>query len=195
LAARLDRCGVIRSLVGAPDRHEAIMCMSGWPHASLAPLGGRPSIGAAVSRVAGPVDPSMPPFIGLAARTQHAPWSDPGTPGFLGIAHAPFKPSGEGMDNLRLKRTSVQTLNDPRRMLTGFDALRKELDTGRSLRAPDAMTHKAMGVLPSSKLVEALDLSREPEKVRERYGDGKPYKSQYDGATTVNDQSLLARRL
>src|SRR3954453_5930725 len=50
IAARMDKCVVIRSLVGAPDRHDAIMCQSGWPHASLAPLGGRPSIGSVLSR-------------------------------------------------------------------------------------------------------------------------------------------------
>ena len=50
-------------------------------------------------------------------------------------------------------------------------------------------------MLTSSKLLEALDLSRETDKVRARYGDGKPYKFQYDGAPTVNDQLLMARRL
>jgi uncharacterized protein (DUF1501 family) len=50
-------------------------------------------------------------------------------------------------------------------------------------------------VLTSSRLLEALDLSREPTKVRERYGDGKPYQFQFDGAPTVNEQLLVARRL
>ena len=49
--------------------------------------------------------------------------------------------------------------------------------------------------MTSSKLLEALDISREPQHVRERYGDGKPYQYQYDGAPTVNDQLLIARRL
>jgi uncharacterized protein (DUF1501 family) len=44
-------------------------------------------------------------------------------------------------------------------------------------------------------MLDALDLRCEPAKVRERYGDGKPYKYQYDGAPTCNDQLLLARRL
>jgi uncharacterized protein (DUF1501 family) len=44
-------------------------------------------------------------------------------------------------------------------------------------------------------LLEALDLARESEKVRGRYGDGRPYQYQYDGAPTVNDHLLLARRL
>src|SRR5262249_140043 len=158
-------------------------------------LGGRPSLGAAVSRVLGPVDPSVPPFVGLAARTQHVPWSDPGTPGFLGLAHAPFKPDGQGMANLRLKGPSVETLNDRKRPLASFDGLRKELDTTGSFKALDTMTEKALGVLTSSKLVEALDLTKESAKVRERYGDGKPYKYQFDGAPTVNEQFLLARRL
>ncbi|MFO0929994.1 MAG: DUF1501 domain-containing protein [Gemmataceae bacterium] len=195
IAERMDRCVVIRSLVGAPDRHDGIMCLSGWPHTSLINLGGRPSIGAVLSRVAGPVDPSVPPFVGLARRTTHAPWSDPGTAGFLGIAHSSFKLEGEGMSDLRLKNASVEHLHDRRRLLASFDGLRKELDTNGNLKALDAMTDKALGMLTSSKLVEALDLSREHPKVLERYGDGKPYQYQYDGAPTVNEQFLLARRL
>src|SRR5439155_17904537 len=50
-------------------------------------------------------------------------------------------------------------------------------------------------VLTSSRLLEALDLSRESDRVRGRYGDGKPYQYQYDGSPTVNDQLLMARRL
>jgi hypothetical protein len=195
IAKRMDKCVVIRSVVGAPDRHDAIMCMSGWPHNSLSALGGRPSLGAVLSKVAGPVDPSVPPFIGLAERTKHVPWSDPGTTGFLGLAHAPFKPEGPGMANLRLKGVSIEQLADRRKMLSAFDGMRRELDTNGSLKAIDAMTDKAMGVLTSSKLVEAVDLSKEPDKIRERYGDGKPYKFQFDGAPTVNEQFLLARRL
>jgi len=195
IATRMHRCVLLRAVVGAPDRHDAVMCMSGWPHSSLAALGGRPSLGAVVSKIQGPVDPSVPPFVGLAERTKHAPWSDPGTPGFLGIAHAPFKPDGPGMDNLRLKGVAVDQLADRRKLLASFDGLRRELDTAGSFRALDAMTEKALGVLTSSKLVEALDVSRECPKVRERYGDGKPYKFQFDGAPTVNEQFLVARRL
>jgi hypothetical protein len=195
IAARMDKCVVIRSLVGAPDRHDAILCMSGWPHASLAALGGRPSIGAVLSKVHGPVDPAVPPFVGLAQRTGHMPWSDAGTPGFLGAAHAAFKPDGPGMANLRLRGTSVDKLADRKRLLASFDRLRHDIDSGGGIKAADSMTEKALGVLTSSKLVEALDLSREDPRVRERYGDGKPYKFQFDGAPTVNDQFLVARRL
>jgi uncharacterized protein (DUF1501 family) len=79
--------------------------------------------------------------------------------------------------------------------LTCFDGLRREVDNSGTLHAMDAATERAMGVLTSSRLLEALDVSREPQSVRDRYGDGKPYQFQYDGAPTVNDQLLMARRL
>src|SRR5215213_10279062 len=31
----MDKCVVIRSVVGASDRHAAEQCMTGWPHSSL----------------------------------------------------------------------------------------------------------------------------------------------------------------
>jgi hypothetical protein len=141
------------------------------------------------------VDPSVPPFVGLAAPTQHAPWSDPGRPGFLGPSYTAFKPDGPGMANLTLRGTTLDTLGDRRRLRASFDGLRHALDTGGTLTAVDAMAERALGVLTSSKLVEALDLSRESDKVRDRYGDGKPYQYQFDGAPTCNDHLLLARRL
>src|SRR5436189_356033 len=35
---------------------------------SLSTMGGRPSLGAALAKLQGPVDPSVPPFVGLADR-------------------------------------------------------------------------------------------------------------------------------
>src|SRR5438477_5169476 len=67
LAARMDRCVVIRSVVGARGGHDAIQCLSGWEPQSLAGMGGRPSLGAVLAKVKGPAEPSVPPFVGLAA--------------------------------------------------------------------------------------------------------------------------------
>jgi hypothetical protein len=195
IAARMDKCVVIRSVVGASGGHDAFQCTSGWPHASMRAMGGRPSLGAVAAKVQGPVDPSVPPFVGLAARTQHQPWSDAGGPGFLGTSFAAFKPDGPGLANLTLRGASVDTLADRRRLMASFDALRGNLDNSGVYKTVDALTERALGVLTSSKLVEALDISKESDKVRARYGDGKPYQYQYDGAPTVNDQLLLARRL
>ncbi len=195
LAARMDKCAIIRTIVGSTGGHDAVQCMSGWDHKSLSAMGGRPSLGAAVARVEGPVDPSVPPFVGLAAPTGHMPWSDSGTPGFLGGAYGPFKPDGPGMANLTLRDVTLDQLHERKRLMAGFDGLRRELDADGKYGAADALTDRALGVLTSSRLLDALDLSKESEKVRERYGDGKPFNFQYDGAPTVNDHLLLARRL
>jgi hypothetical protein len=195
IASIMDKCAVIRSVVGARGGHDAEQCMTGWPATSMRAMGGRPSIGSVLAKLKGPVDPSVPPFVGLAAPTKHLPWSDAGRTGFLGTTYAPFKPDGPGMANLKLNNITVEQLGDRKRLLSSFDGLRKDIDSSGTLQGMDALTQRALGVLTSSKLLEALDVSREPEKVRARYGDGKPYQYQYDGAPTVNDQLLLARRL
>jgi hypothetical protein len=195
MAGLMDRCVVIRSVVGASGGHDALQCTTGYPPNNMQPLGGRPSLGAVVTRLQGPVDPSVPPWVGLAAKTQHAPWSDAGRTGFLGAACNPFKPDGEGLANMKLKGVTLEQLDDRKKLREGFDGLRRDLDVNGGLVGMDAATERALNVLTSNKLLEALDVSKEPDKVRERYGDGKPYQYQYDGAPTANDQFLMARRL
>ncbi len=195
LARMMDKSVVIRSMVGASGRHDAVQCMTGWPNNSLQNMGGRPSLGAAVSRVQGPVDPSVPAFIGLAETTRHQPWSDPGQPGFLGPAFTAFRPDGPGMANLTLNGISTDRFDNRCQLLNSFDSLRREMDSSGQMEAMDASTQRALDVLTSSRLLEALDLSNEDPRVRERYGNGRPYQYQYDGAPTVNDQLLVARRL
>jgi hypothetical protein len=195
IAGMMDKFAVIRSVVGARGGHDAVQCMSGWEPGNLSVLGGRPSMGAVVSKLQGPVDASVPPFVGLAARTQHVPWSDPGQVGFLGPSFSPFKPDGEGLANMKLNGISLEQMADRRRLLTSFDTIRRDIDAGGQLQGMDTFTERAFDVLTSSKLVDALDVSKVDPKIRERYGDGKPYQFQYDGAPTCNDQLLIARRL
>lgn len=195
IAARMERFAVIRSIVGARGGHDALQCMAGWDPQNMIAMGGRPSIGAATARVLGPVDPSVPPFVGLAAPTQHKQWGDAGRPGFLGVPYAAFQPSGDGLANLKLRNMTLDQLADRRKLQLGFDGLRRELDRDGSLCDLDAIQLRALDVLTGSRLLEALDLDRESDKVRERYGDGKPYQYQFDGAPTCNDHLLVARRL
>jgi hypothetical protein len=195
IAASADKFAFIRSVVGAKGGHDGYQCTTGWPQSSLAPIGGRPSIGSVLAKLQGSVDPSVPPFIGMAEKTQHMPWSDPGQYGFLGSTFAAFKPSGPDLANMVMNGANKDQLPARKQLLAAFDDMKRDLDAGGTLKAADAHTLRAMDVLTSSRLVDALDLSKEPSKVRERYGDGKPYKFQFDGAPTVNDQLLAARRL
>jgi hypothetical protein len=195
IAASFDKFAAIRSVVGSSGGHDGFQCFSGWSRRDLAAVGGRPSIGSTVAKIKGIVDPAVPPTVALAAKTKHGPWSEPGNPGFLGTAFQPFQPKGEGMDDLKLNGVTLDRLQDRKLLLKGLDGLRSDIDSSGMLRGMDAFTEAAFGVLTSSKLVDALDLSKEDPKVVARYGNGKPYKYQYDGAPTVNEHLLIARRL
>ena len=191
-AAIIDKCAVIRSVVGAAHAHEPYQCHTGWTRESLQSIGGRPCLGAAAAKLQGPADRAVPPFVGLA---DAGVWKDPGQPGFLGPTYAPFQPDGPGMENMRLNGLSLERLNDRKLLRSSFDAYREVVDTTGKTRALDSYTERAFDVLTSSRLLKALDLANEDPKLRERYGDGKPYNYQYDGAPTCNEQLLIARRL
>ena len=195
IAAMMDKFVAIRSVVGNDGAHDAFQCYTGWPRNSILSVGGRPSIGAVAGKMFGPKDPGVPPAVALADKTQHGPWSDPGTPGFLGAAYQAFKPQGEGTSDMRLNGMSLDRLQDRKSLLKGLDLLKREVDNTGMLRGMDAFSEAAFGVLTSSKLVDALDLSKEDPKLRARYGDGKPFQYQYDGAPTCNEHLLIARRL
>ena len=195
IAAQMDKYVILRAVVGARGGHDAEQCTTGWSRDSLRSVGGRPSIGSVLARLQGPVDPSVPPFVGLAEPTQHLQWSDPGVPGFLGPAFAAFRPDGPGLEDMKLNSITVDRLSDRQALLAKFDKFRQEIDNRGIMDAKDAADRRAFEILTSSKLVEALDLSKEDPKTLARYGDGKPYNYQFDGAPTASDHFLAARRL
>src|SRR5580698_817874 len=140
IAGMAEKFAFIRSVVGARGGHDAFQCTTGWPQQSLAPMGGRPSIGSVVAKLQGNVDPSIPPFIGLAEKTAHMPWSDSGQFGFLGSTFAPFKPSGPDMANMVLNAANKDHLPDRKKLLSGFDDLKREVDVAGTMKAADAHT-------------------------------------------------------
>ena len=195
IAAMFDKFAAIRSIVDCDGAHDGYKCLSGWSRRDLQSLGGRPSIGSAVAKLMGTRDPGIPPHVALAEKTRHIEWSEPGSPGFLGTACKAFRPNGEGMEDLTLNGVTLDRLQDRRALLASLDTMKRSVDATGMMEGMDSFTQAAFGVLTSSKLAAALDISKEPESVRARYGDGKPYHYQYDGAPTCNEHLLIARRL
>ena len=196
LAKMMDKVAIIRSLYGSPDQHASDMCLSGYPIGPKGRQDDHPSLGSALSRLLGPVDPAVPPFTGLTIKTGHAPYSNPGEPGFLGMAHAAFQPSGEGMANMRLNGVTLDQLRNRQTLLKSFDAFRSQVDRVPSFQNNDVLTRKAFDVLTSSKLVEALDLEKEDPLLRDRYGRGSASPAfGEDAGPHWMDQFLMARRL
>ncbi len=194
IAANMQKFVPIRSMVGASGDHYAYQCLTGWNKRDRQPGGGFPSMGSVLSKVYGPVEPAMPPFIGLSPRMGHMPWADNGVPGFLGVAHAPFTPNAEGKDDLILNGVTLDRLGDRRTVLSALDRFRKECDSSGQYAGTDAFTQQAFGVLTSSKLAEALNLDLEDQKLRDRYGRGVN-QLRDDGGPRLIDNFLVARRL
>jgi hypothetical protein len=194
MARMMDKFALIRSVVGADGRHDAQQCMTGRPLRG-APPGGWPSIGAAVAKLQGGVSETTPPFLGLAPKTGHEPWSDPGQAGYLGPAFSAFQPfRGGGQQDLLLKGVSLERLQDRKGLLSSFDHFRRECDASGVIEGMDAFHQQAFGVLTSSRLAEALDTSREDAATIERYGRGTTALKD-DGSWRRLDQFLMARRL
>jgi len=196
LAGMMDKFTIIRSLYGGPDQHASDLCLSGYPIGQKGRQDNHPSLGAVLSKLQGPVDQAVPPFVGLTIKTGHAPYSNPGLPGFLGQAYGPFQPDGEGLANMRLSGISLDQLRDRQTLLTSFDGFRRHVESSATYQGVDSFTRKAFDVLTSSRLVEALDLEREDPRIRDRYGRGSSAPAfGEDAGPHWMDQFLMARRL
>jgi hypothetical protein len=194
LAKIMDKLVPIRTVYGSPNgNHDSFICYTGRT-VDRQPPGGWPSVGSTLSKLYGARDAAVPPFVGLSPPAGHPPYGSPGHPGFLGPSHAAFRPNGQGKGDLTLNGITVDHLQDRRQLHGSMDRLRRNLDAGGALAGVDAFTQQAFGVLTSSKLAEALDVSREDAKTRERYGQGDP-KNYGDGAPRNLEHFLIARRL
>jgi hypothetical protein len=195
LAQNMDKLAIIRSVVGSQSGHDAIQCFNGHNPKRPKPTGGWPQFGSAVSKLQGQTQASSPPFVSLCYPCTHGPYNEPG-PGFLGTAHAPFRPMGPTKADMVLNGVTLDRLNDRGRLLKSIDRFRRAADQSGMMVGLDAFTEQALGLLTSSKLADALDLSKEDPKVVARYGTGDPTKfMDGNGAPRVPQSMLLARRL
>ena len=192
LAAMMDKFTVIRSIADAVDDHSDFMCMTGR-RKNNQPPGGWPSFGSVVSRVLGPIDAAVPPFIGLEPRMQHRPYNA-ATAGYIGVGHNSFKPAGDGKADMVLNGVTLEHLADRKALLASFDRFRRDIDGSGLMEGMDAFNQQAFGVLTSNELLEALDFQKEDKQLIERYGKGDP-KPHGDAAPMLMEQFLVARRL
>src|SRR5690606_3872795 len=112
----------------------------------------------------------------------------------LGPSMGAFRPSGEGRDDMVLNGISTDRLNDRRSLLGSLDRIRRDVDGSGLMTGLDSFQQQAFGLLTSSRMVDALDLSKEDPKTRARYGKGDP-KNFGDGAPRNLEHFLTARRL
>jgi hypothetical protein len=136
-ARMFDKLATIRSLISV-EEHSDSLVMTGFSEAENANTH-RPSFGSVISKLRGS-SADVPPFVSMYGMSRGS------EPGYLGVAHRPFTPSGEGEANLRLPG--------------GVDALRQDNRKGLL---------NAFDMVASGTARKALDLTREEPRTRDRY--------------------------
>ena len=195
LAKIADRFSIIRSLIGNQADHDASQVFHGRDPRLPKPAGGWPQFGSMVAKIQGPSEVSAPPFVSLCYQCSHGPYNEPGT-GFLGTSQSAFRPLGQTKEDMVLQGVTLDRLADRQSLLKSVDQLRREVDTTKMMAGIDTFTQQAMGLLTSSKLAEALDLSGEDPAVVARYGTGDAsIFMDGNGAPRVPQSLLMARRL
>jgi hypothetical protein len=188
-AALFDKLAVIRSVV-ATGEHSDSTITTGYTEA-VNRTAHHPSIGAVVSKLRNKAGTGVPPFVSLPTRNGDR-FEAPGDyPGYLGIAHRPFTPEGEGLKDLQpLTDLNAERSGERRSLLSGFDSLRRDLDTSGVMEGLDSYKARAFEMVTSGAVRKALDLSQEDPKIVDRYD---AYNK--DFFTQGGDKFLLARRL
>ena len=159
------------------------------------PTGGWPQLGSVVSKLQGPREPSVPPFVSLCYTATHPPYNEPG-PGFLGLPYDHFRPMGPSRHDMVLSGITHDQLDNRKALLASLDRWRRETDASGKMHGMDSFTEQAMGILTSSRLADALDLSKEDPKLVQRYGTGdEKVHIDENGAPRVPQSFLVARRL
>jgi hypothetical protein len=147
-----DQLAIIRNWEGHGG-HNPLELLTGVPEGSK-----RPAFGSVVSRLHGAIQDGMPQYVASGLN---------GPTAYLGKAYEPFVPNGDLMKNLQL-RISQDELADRRALLQSFDTLRRDLDVG--MDGLDALNARALEMVASNQVRDALDVTKEPESIRSKYG-------------------------
>jgi hypothetical protein len=186
-AARLDRFTLLRAVDARSSNHEPnTVFQTGNLEAAprVNPRGHLyPAIGSIVAKHHGPNHPSLPAYAVFMRSRSHLAFA-----GHLGKRYDPFVANAAarlpvydlvGNDTGQVSEPDLfrlpvgltpERMGDRRTLLEQVDTLRRRLDQSGEVGAMDRYGQQAIDLLVGRRMQEALDLSREPAAVRERYG-------------------------
>jgi hypothetical protein len=181
-----DKMTVLRG-IKSWEAHSPLEVYTGFAGAGVPR---HPAFGSIVSRLAGG-EPGFPCYVTLnyAAGAD----SEPEQPYYVGAAHKPFRFTDyRGLANLSLPyNVSRQCFEERRGLLPAFDSVRRNLDQNSDLANTDTLTRQALDIITSGKVRDAFDLSREPDKVRDRYPRGKTWGGEWNAENLLRALRLV----
>lgn len=166
LASHGDKIAIVRSVVGLRNEHNASQSDSGWSVRDLSNIGGHPGVGPVMSMLMGPATSTpggtAPTAVDLSGWTK---------PGFLGQVHSAYRPDRIGRANLMLdRRMTEDRFTERNRLRAEFDRFRASVDTAGMMDAVDSFAQRAVGIITSGRVAQALDVDQEEAAVIERFG-------------------------
>ncbi len=201
MAGMLDRFTLIRSVDARHSNHEPNMVFQTGNSEAAPRINPRgrlyPAIGSVVAKMHGPNHAGMPPYIAFMKSRSHLAFG-----GYLGKQYDPFIAdqatrlpiyTNVGVDTGRMTDAdlfrlplglSEERIRERRTLLRDFDQLRNDLDASGVMEAMDRYGQQAVELIVGRRAQAAFDLSREPDRVRDRYGKH-----------LWCQQALLARRM
>jgi hypothetical protein len=163
-----DKLACVRSIVSV-DEHSDSLVSTGYSEA-VNRVQHHPSFGAVMSRLRVGGQADIPPFVTLRGMGIGL------EPGYLGVAHRPFAPGGQGLADLNLANgVNIERDRDRQSLLTQFDTARRDIDASGAMTGMDAFTQRAFDMVASGATRRALDLSLENPRVRDRYRGVEPF--------------------
>lgn len=189
-AAIADKFTVLRSMRQTAGGHPAgsMQLLSGDPDTRDKPKPKYPdwmTVANYMRAKDGPRTNPLPAYVGINPPLEY------NGPAYLGDAYSPFVVTGDpnaptfSVPNIGLTDAGeVKHLDRRSNLRRNLDTLERSFDQQGELAALDEFEVQAMTLLTNPKTKEAFDLSREDEKVRDRYG-----------RNAWGQQLLLARRL
>lgn len=187
LAAMLHKFTIIRSVDARFSNHEPNRVFQTANLAAEPRLNGEghlyPSIGSMVARCRGSGSAGIPRYLAFTTSKSHV-----GLGGYLGQKYDPFIANeaarlpvytNVGEDTGRMTEANLfslpegltlERLEDRRSLLKDLDRIRRDVDRSGAMETIDAYNLQAADILLGRRAQEAFDLSREPARVRDRYG-------------------------
>jgi len=176
----MDKLAIVRSLYHNNGDHFAAAhwMLTGYHGSTAANMDPMfPGAGAITAKVRGANKPGLPPYVAVphAASVGIVPGYNGGA--YLGPAYHPFQTGGDpnqpnfSIRNLTLPGgMSVAQLEDRRRLLDGFDTLRRDVEATGTLDSMDKFQREAYQLISGPAARQAFDINKEDPRLRDRYG-------------------------
>ena len=129
-----------------------------------------PDFGMIAGRVRGPRPDGLPQYVGIPRQ----PFMT--RPTYLGVGHKGFDTGDPSAATYSPPNVTLSAGVDGRRfagrrrLLDGFDQVRREWDANGSLDGPDKFRNLAVQMLTNPRVADAFDIRKEDPRVRDRYG-------------------------